>query len=85
MLRDKSKTMKYPLAKRHVTDTKTLLLRIECNKFIDKTEKPIVGVFLKETPIGAPFQAGTYTIYARGKEAVVQRKCVYPIGECHAH
>jgi len=55
------------------------------NIFIDKTEKPIVGVFLKETPIGAPFQAGTYTIYARGKEAVVQRKCVYPIGECHAH
>ena len=49
------------------------------NIFIDKTEKPIVGVFLKETPVGSPFQAGTYTIYAQGKEAVVERRKVYPM------
>tara|TARA_R110002020_G_scaffold267389_4_gene482517 strand:- start:421 stop:645 length:225 start_codon:yes stop_codon:yes gene_type:complete len=54
------------------------------NIFIDRTEKPTVGVFLKETPTGARFQAGTYTIYARGKEAVVERRCVYPIEEQHA-
>jgi hypothetical protein len=51
------------------------------NIFIDKTEKPIVGVFLKETPIGASLQAGTYTIYVRGREAIVARRYVYPMGE----
>jgi hypothetical protein len=51
------------------------------NIFIDKTEKPILGVFLEETPIGARWQAGTYTVYARGKEAVVARRCVYPVEE----
>ena len=55
------------------------------NIFIDKTEKPIVGVFLQETPVGASWQGGTYTIYARGREAVVARKCVYPVEEQHAH
>jgi len=49
------------------------------NILIDKTEKPIVGVFLKETPVGSPFQAGTYTIYAQGREAVVERRKVYPM------
>ena len=49
------------------------------NIFIDKTEKPIIGVFLKETPVGAPFQAGTYTIYAKGRESVVERRKVYPV------
>jgi hypothetical protein len=47
------------------------------NIFIDKTKKPIVGVFLKETPVGASLHAGTYTIYAQGREAVVARKNVY--------
>jgi hypothetical protein len=51
------------------------------NIFIDKTEKPIVGVFLRETPVGAPFQAGTYTIYAQGREAIVERRKVYPMEE----
>ena len=50
------------------------------NIFIHKTEKPILGVFLKETPIGAPWQAGTYTVYTRGAEAVVPRRDVYPMG-----
>jgi hypothetical protein len=49
------------------------------NIFIDKTEKPTVGVFLKETPSGARFQAGTYTIYALGREATVARRHVYPV------
>jgi len=49
------------------------------NIFIDKTQKPIVGVFLQETPIGSSWQAGTYTIYAQGREAVVARKYVYPM------
>jgi len=49
------------------------------NIFIDKTEKPIVGVFLKETPSGASSQAGTYTVYAMGREAVVERRAVYPV------
>ncbi len=58
-----------------------VLLLDKNNIFIDKTKKPIVGVFLKETPSGAPWQAGTYTVYAKGREAVVQRRCVYPMGE----
>jgi len=62
-----------------------VLLFDEKNIFIDKTKKPTVGVFLKETPIGAPFQAGTYVVYARGREATVQRRCVYPIGDCNAY
>tara|TARA_R110002051_G_scaffold102868_1_gene174416 strand:+ start:113 stop:337 length:225 start_codon:yes stop_codon:yes gene_type:complete len=49
------------------------------NIYIDKTKKPILGVFLKETPLGAPFQAGTYVVYAQGREATVARKCVYPM------
>ena len=49
------------------------------NVFIDKTDKPIVGVFLQETPVGSSWQGGTYTIYAQGREAVVARKYVYPM------
>jgi hypothetical protein len=49
------------------------------NIFVDKTEKPILGLFLQETPVGAPWQAGTYIIYAQGREAVVARKYVYPM------
>jgi len=51
------------------------------NIHIDKTQKPIIGVFLRETPSGAPFQAGTYTIYAQGRENVVERRHVYPMEE----
>jgi len=51
------------------------------NIFVTKTEKPTMGLFLKETPVGSPWQSGTYTIYALGKEAVVARRCVYPVGE----
>ena len=60
-----------------------VLLFDKQNIFVNKTEKPILGVFLWETPIGAPFQAGTYTVYAQGREATVERKCVYPMGEKH--
>ena len=56
-----------------------VLLFDEKNIFIDKTKKPTVGVFLKETPIGAPFQAGTYVVYAQGRETTVARNCVYPM------
>jgi len=56
-----------------------VLLFDEKNVNIDKTTKPILGVFLKETPIGASFQAGTYVVYAQGREATVARKCVYPM------
>ena len=58
-----------------------VLLFDKSNVYIDKTLKPTLGVFLQETPSGATFQAGTYTIYALGREAVVPRKCVYPIKE----
>lgn len=63
----------------HIPQAVTLLDKN--NIFIDKTEKPIIGVFLRETPTGASFQAGTYTIYARGREAVVSRRHVYPVVE----
>tara|TARA_Y100000310_G_scaffold227251_1_gene229458 strand:+ start:177 stop:401 length:225 start_codon:yes stop_codon:yes gene_type:complete len=56
-----------------------VLLFDQENIYIDKTKKPILGVFLKETPIGAPFQAGTYVVYAQGREATVARNCVYPM------
>jgi len=54
------------------------------NIFINKTQKPIIGVFLQETPVGASWQAGTYTIYAQGREAVVERRKVYPMEASHA-
>jgi hypothetical protein len=54
------------------------------NIFIDKTERPTVGVFLRETPVGAKWQAGTYTIYARGRQAVVSRRSVYRMEGAHA-
>jgi len=49
------------------------------NIYIGKTEKPIIGVLIEEIPIGAPFQAGTYVVYAQGREATVARKYAYPI------
>jgi len=49
------------------------------NIHLEKTVKPIVGVFLRETPIGAAWQAGTYTIYALGRETVVEKRDVYPM------
>jgi|TARA_R110000824_G_scaffold160957_1_gene335937 hypothetical protein len=51
------------------------------NIFIDKTQKPILGVFLKETPAGSPWQSGTYTVYAMGREAIVERRACYPVTE----
>jgi hypothetical protein len=51
------------------------------NIFIDKTLKPTVGVFIKETPSEARWHAGTYIIYALGREAVVERRQVYPMEE----
>ena len=54
------------------------------NIFIDKTERPTVGVFLGETPAGSQWQAGTYTIYALGRQAVVERKSVYRMGRGYA-
>ena len=49
---------------------------------LDKTERPIVGIFLGEHPFGG-WLSGTYTIYALGREAVVKKRHVYPIGEHH--
>ena len=49
------------------------------NIYINTTKKPTVGVFLRETPIGSSWQSGTYTIYALGREAVVERRKVYPV------
>tara|TARA_R110000824_G_scaffold231072_1_gene418868 strand:+ start:241 stop:468 length:228 start_codon:yes stop_codon:yes gene_type:complete len=51
------------------------------NIFINKTQKPILGIFLKETPSGAKWQSGTYTVYTQGREAIIERKHVYPMGE----
>ena len=51
------------------------------NIFINKTQRPTIGVFIEETPSGALWQAGTYTIYARGIKAVVERRKVYPVEE----
>ena len=45
----------------------------------DKTEKPIVAVFLEDNTLG--WQGGTYTVYALGREALVKKKHVYPIGD----
>jgi|TARA_R110000824_G_scaffold39325_3_gene119017 hypothetical protein len=47
---------------------------------LDKTEKPTVGVFLHETTQPG-WLSGTYTIYALGREAVVKKRHVYPMGE----
>tara|TARA_R110000824_G_scaffold246238_1_gene435325 strand:- start:1447 stop:1665 length:219 start_codon:yes stop_codon:yes gene_type:complete len=58
-----------------------VLLFDKNNIYIDKTRKPILGVFLKETPAGAPRQAGTYVVYTQGRETTVARRCVYPVEE----
>ncbi len=46
---------------------------------LDETEKPIVAVFLEDNTLG--WQGGTYTVYALGREALVKKKHVYPIGD----
>lgn len=47
---------------------------------LDKTEKPTVGVFLKETTLHGWLHE-TYTIYALGRTAAVKKRHVYPILE----
>ena len=44
---------------------------------LEKTEKPIVAVFLEENSVG--WQGGTYTVYALGREAIVKKRHVYPM------
>jgi len=46
---------------------------------LDKTDKPIVGIFIEDNTFG--WQDGTYTIYALGRQAIVKKRYVYPIGE----
>jgi hypothetical protein len=46
---------------------------------LDKTEKPIIAVFLEDNTLG--WQGGTYTVYALGREALVKKRYVYPIGD----
>ena len=46
---------------------------------LDETEKPIVAVFLEDNTLG--WQGGTYTVYALGREALVKKRYVYPIGD----
>jgi hypothetical protein len=48
---------------------------------LDKTEKPIVGVFLEDNDITVGWHGGTYTVYALGREALVKKRYVYPMGE----
>ena len=50
---------------------------------LGKTEKPIVGVFLEDNDITAGRPIGTYTVYALGREALVKKRYVYPMGEHH--
>lgn len=51
------------------------------NIYICTTQKPIVGVLIREIPIGAPFQAGTCIVFAQGSEAVVEKRYAYPMRE----
>jgi hypothetical protein len=51
------------------------------SKLLDKTEKPIVGVFIEDNTITAGWHGGTYTIYARGQETLVKKRDVYPMGD----
>jgi hypothetical protein len=50
---------------------------------LDKTEKPIVGVFLEDNDITVGWHGGTYTVYALGREALVKKRYVYPMEEHH--
>ena len=52
------------------------------NSYIEKTERPTVGVFIKEIPVGSSWMGGNYIVYARGREAAVAMRNTYPIGEC---
>ena len=40
-----------------------------------KTEKPITGVFIRDD------NSNTYRVYAQGREATVEKRHVYPMGE----
>ncbi len=45
---------------------------------LNKTEKPIVGVFLEESRLHG-WLTDTYTRYAQGQEAFVKKRHVYPM------
>lgn len=49
---------------------------------LEKTEKPTVGVFLEETILNGWLRE-TYIIYARGREAVVKKRHVYPMEKAY--
>ena len=51
------------------------------NIYIGTTQKPIVGVLIREIPVGAPFQAGTCIVFTQGSEAVVEKRHAYPMEE----
>jgi len=50
-------------------------------KYIEKTLKPTVGVFIEEIPVGSSWMGGNYIVYARGREAAVAMRNTYPIGD----
>jgi len=49
------------------------------NMYIEKTIKPIVGVFIEEIPVGSSWMGGNYIVYARGREAAVAMRNTYPM------
>ncbi|MAH44444.1 hypothetical protein CMI37_01355 [Candidatus Pacearchaeota archaeon] len=51
------------------------------NKYIEKTLKPTVGIFIEEIPVGSNWMGGNYIVYARGREAAVAMRNTYPIGD----
>ena len=48
---------------------------------LDKTDKPIIGVFLEDNDATVGWPGGTYTVYALGREALVKKRYVYPMEE----
>mgnify|MGYP003679520125 FL=1 len=49
------------------------------NIYIGTTQRPIVGVLIKEISDRAAFQAGQCMVFAQGSEAVVERRHAYPL------
>ena len=51
------------------------------NRYIEKTEKPVIGVLIEEIPVGSSWMGGNYIVYAKGREAAVAVRNTYPIGD----
>ena len=47
------------------------------NSYLGTTDKPVVAVLIEEISDRASFQAGSYIVFAQGREVSVEKRYIY--------